>query len=396
MDGGELQALEDFIVDDDLERLEDLVAEFNIFKVLGIQTRETRHSAFLAWLLDPDGSHRLGDYFLRRFLSRVTGYARATGMSKIRSFDVDGWRFDDVVVDVERYEIDILIRSDLDKFVCVIENKILSAEHSGQLKKYRQTVEKEYPGLTPLFVLLSPDGVTAINEEDAANYVPFSYVEIADLIERVLRTRSSILGNNVRTALEQYLVSLRRYVLSESEVQKLAREIYSNHKQAIDLIIEARPDVQQELWDVVREVMKDSNELRHDFSNKSTIRYYDPRWDLHPELKLGEAWTSSNRMLLVEFKNNRASLGLHLILGPGPEETRQRVYDESVSSRRTKVSKKLTGSWTDLYSRPILRASDYEDPNLDAMRGKIEKALKEFLTQDLDDIADMVDSALGE
>ena len=31
MDGSKSQALEDFIVADDLERLEDLVAEFNIF-----------------------------------------------------------------------------------------------------------------------------------------------------------------------------------------------------------------------------------------------------------------------------------------------------------------------------------------------------------------------------
>ena len=61
--------LEDFIADNlDLERLEDMLAEFNVFEMLGIEKNEIRHSAFLAWLLDPNGTHGLGDYFLRRFL----------------------------------------------------------------------------------------------------------------------------------------------------------------------------------------------------------------------------------------------------------------------------------------------------------------------------------------
>ena len=63
------QALQDFLMDEDLERLEDLLAEFNPFDVLKVERRETQHSALLAWLLDPRGSHGLRDYFLRRFLS---------------------------------------------------------------------------------------------------------------------------------------------------------------------------------------------------------------------------------------------------------------------------------------------------------------------------------------
>ncbi len=51
------------------ERLGDLIAEFNLFDVFKIETRELQHSALLAWLLDPRGSHGLRAYFLRRFLS---------------------------------------------------------------------------------------------------------------------------------------------------------------------------------------------------------------------------------------------------------------------------------------------------------------------------------------
>ena len=45
---------------------------FNIFNVLGLNTDETRtHSAFLAELLNPEGSHGLGDQFLQAFLNTV-------------------------------------------------------------------------------------------------------------------------------------------------------------------------------------------------------------------------------------------------------------------------------------------------------------------------------------
>ena len=45
---------------------------FNIFKTLGMQTSEVRlHSAFLAELLNPNGSHGLKDKFLKAFLNDV-------------------------------------------------------------------------------------------------------------------------------------------------------------------------------------------------------------------------------------------------------------------------------------------------------------------------------------
>ena len=43
----------------------------NIFKVLSISKKEIRHSNFLAWLLDPSESHKLGGVFLKRFLREV-------------------------------------------------------------------------------------------------------------------------------------------------------------------------------------------------------------------------------------------------------------------------------------------------------------------------------------
>ena len=55
----------------DLERLESLIARFNMFEALGVVRQELRHSDFLAFLLDPRGSHGLGAAFARSLLQRI-------------------------------------------------------------------------------------------------------------------------------------------------------------------------------------------------------------------------------------------------------------------------------------------------------------------------------------
>lgn len=67
-----IDALEDLIIDNpDLERLEELLAQFNIFEVLGAVNQEVRHSDFLSYLMNPQENHGLGDYFIRKFLQSV-------------------------------------------------------------------------------------------------------------------------------------------------------------------------------------------------------------------------------------------------------------------------------------------------------------------------------------
>ena len=92
----DLEHLEDLLaefnsLDEDLEHLEDLLAEFNLFDVLKIERRELQHSALLAWLLDPTASHGLQDYFLRRFLTAAAQKAQDEGITGITPLDVDAW-----------------------------------------------------------------------------------------------------------------------------------------------------------------------------------------------------------------------------------------------------------------------------------------------------------------
>ena len=68
----ELKYLEDFILrNPDLDRLENLLEEFNIFETLKITHAEIRHSNVIAWLLNPTENHGLSNYFLKQLFKQL-------------------------------------------------------------------------------------------------------------------------------------------------------------------------------------------------------------------------------------------------------------------------------------------------------------------------------------
>ncbi len=153
--------------------------------MLKIERRELQHSALLAWLLDPTASHGLQDYFLRRFLTAAAQKTQDEGITSITPLAVDAWGLANIEVATEHPNIDVLLISQEDEFVCIIENKIGAAEHSNQLNRYVATVEHEYQGLTRFPIFLTPDGMET--ESDTSEpYVPLGYEVIADLIERTV------------------------------------------------------------------------------------------------------------------------------------------------------------------------------------------------------------------
>lgn len=107
---------------------------FNVFQILGLETREVRtHSAFLAELLNPAGSHGLGDTFLKLFLPLLdfpefdASRARVVVEQPIGQIDADymqGGRIDLYLEAAGRY--------------IFIENKIYASDQFHQLWRYHQ------------------------------------------------------------------------------------------------------------------------------------------------------------------------------------------------------------------------------------------------------------------
>ena len=126
---------------------------FNVFNVLGLSSNETRtHSAFLAELLNPYGSHGMGDLFLKNFLL----YAHIEDLNLETK---------NAYVEVERsigeidedYEhggrIDLIVESAAGKGI-IIENKIYAVDQPKQLVRYHNYAEATYSDYRLLYLSL--------------------------------------------------------------------------------------------------------------------------------------------------------------------------------------------------------------------------------------------------
>jgi hypothetical protein len=89
----DLKALENFIVGNvELEKLEAMLDRFNIFEAVGMERQEIRHSKFLAFLLDPNESHRMGDAFVKRLLQRAVMDSPRTSVP-VTPIELSLWNF---------------------------------------------------------------------------------------------------------------------------------------------------------------------------------------------------------------------------------------------------------------------------------------------------------------
>ncbi len=321
-DKANFKALEDLLVDNpDLEKLESLLEQFNIFEALGAVKVELRHSDFLAFLVNPNQNHGLGDLFVKQLLQKVLSFA-SVDQIPVTPIDLDIWDLDEIVVLREWQNIDIMLQDERNQLVVVVENKIGSTEHSNQLMRYRQLVEQQYPGYRLLFLYLTPEG----GEPSDPEYISIDYGLISELVEKLIETRASTLRPDVRTLISHYSQMLRRHIVSESEIANLCRKIYRKHQRALDLIYEYRPDKQEEIRQILESLISQEGALFElDHCSKSYIRFSPKAWQT-PVLLQGKGWTRSGRILLFEFGNYTDRLSLNLIIGPGPEEIRQRLF----------------------------------------------------------------------
>jgi len=380
----EKEILEEFIVNNPkLEKLEEIINTFNIFDALNMVNYEIRHSIFLSWLMNPQESHGLKDYFLKSFLKAIALKASTLGIKEVTVFDIDYWDFNDAEILREWRNIDILIRCDEQKFICAIENKIYSKEHSYQLQKYKKVIKNEYPEYKKLFVYLTVEGDNPSDNE----YIPLSYSEIVLIIERLIESKKDKLGSEILSFISHYKDMLRRYIMKDSEIQELCRRIYQRHKKALDLIFEYKPDKLSEIYDCLVEIIKKDSDLILDDSSKSYIRFISKSLDFIP--KQGEGWTKSKRILLFEFENTTEGLFLNLTIGPGSGDIRKILYNKAKENTSifNKSERKLTPVWFKIYKKSVLKPKDYEDKDIEEIKTILEKKFEEIKKTNLRKIA---------
>ena len=179
---------------------------FNIFNVLDLTSDETRtHSAFIAELLDPNGSHGLGDQFLQSFVNTIDclkSWHFDTQSAKVHKELSIGGKNEDCT---EGGRIDILVESN--GKAIIIENKIYAGDQEKQLVRYYNYGTKNCSnGFRLLYLTLNGDDASEYSREKLVvneGYYAVAYNhEIFDWLQRCIEF--SVRRPLIRETLIQY------------------------------------------------------------------------------------------------------------------------------------------------------------------------------------------------
>lgn len=392
MSNNELKSLENFVVGNaDLEKLERQISKFNIFEALGVTRQELRHSDFLAFILDPSRKHGLGDYVIKNILKEVLSGNSVD--SVVNAIEIDVMDLDGLEVRREWRNLDILLIDKSNELVIVVENKVGSDENENQLRTYSNRVEELYPNFHKIKIFLTPEGREANQDKD---WLAYSYEAIERQLEKVIESKSNVIGQEILSLITHYNEMLRRYIVPDSDIIELCHKIYKNHKEALDLIFENKPDLQLGLSEYLKEKIDNDNRLIKDGSSKTYIRFSLPTWDNYKVQSEGDGWTDTGKILLFEFKNRVNSLSLTLVIGPGPDKIRESLYQTALKNndKLQMPRKSFTSKFTQIYKRQVLPKKDLAEPDYDEFCKKINKFLDKELNSILKTIEPIFEDTL--
>lgn len=238
------------------------IHDYNVFDVL--ETKEVKHSKFIASLLDPKGLHYQGDLFLREFIN-------ACGIS---DFGLDT---SNAQVYREYENIDIYI-TDGNKHI-IIENKILYADDQDkQIYRYIETIKKENSLLDNdgiLVLYLTPnDGKTPSQKslngfkikdgflEKGNDKIPYKHIICNDILKWLNEVKIEIINlTDLNVIITQYEKAVKNLINGEKmENNLIIEQIKKNYKlcAAIHNNFEnAKINLLNELFSKVSETLKE-------------------------------------------------------------------------------------------------------------------------------------------
>lgn len=304
----------------ELEKISLMLAKPNIFEILRLSHHEIRHSNFLAWLLDPNQGHNLGDTLLKWFLKEVFQDEKVVWIDE---FEVDGVRTQDIVIHREFKYIDLLI--EFPDWVVVIENKFGSSEHSNQLARYRKVAHKNFPNKPKAFVYLTPHYEEPKAEDDRAIYVNFTYSAIMQLLQQACDIYSATMPDKVFGYIADYINILKRHVMQDDEAIKLAQKIYQNHREALDFIFEHKPDRLLGVDKIFAEQVKQRGYILGS-PGKGYTRFLTQELDPVVPRNSERGWPQKEAFLF-EFEYSKKKIYFKAVVAPGDKNFRRDLIE---------------------------------------------------------------------
>ena len=202
---------------------------YNLFSILSIERYELKHSALIANLLDPKGSHGCGDAFLRAFFE-IALKERAYPFEDCTLPDSDTEYYTGPIAGDTGGRIDILVESKSSHYGLIIENKIYAGDQDKQLTRYDNYGKETFGADGYLLVYLTLYGCDASKESTATKsaeevgYLRLSYAEdILRWLEQCVRLAYD--KPLVRESLNQYIQTIKQLTYQDMNQENIEKII---------------------------------------------------------------------------------------------------------------------------------------------------------------------------
>ena len=253
------QKLLDLVADDRFARIEALATRPNLFRIVGRTYTETWHSMFLGWLMDPDGSHGLKGYPIKRLLLALTNptiqgegthfeqLVKLASLGNLDNAKVYPNEYNQMEFSCPAGRIDVFIENlefnDGLKASILIEQKVNAQIDKGQCKKYANWLCGRNPNDLKVFVIVAPDDRLKGSAEDTigdSRWCGINYQVLHDVI-LVPLSKHPGLSSHTAPLIAQYIDALRvpingRKLAVTEEERELALDLYEKHKDAFEAL----------------------------------------------------------------------------------------------------------------------------------------------------------------
>ena len=222
---------------------------YNLFSILSIERYELKHSALIANLLDPKGSHGCGDAFLRAFFE-IALKGTAYPFESSTPLDSRTEHYTGPIAGDTGGRIDILVKSS--HYGLIIENKIYAGDQDKQLIRYDNYGKETFGADGYLLVYLTLYGYDASKESTAtksAEEVGYLRLSYAEDILRWLEQCARLAYDKplVRESLNQYIRTIKQLTyqdMNQENIQKII-DLAVDHPEVVATLSSKRDAIAQ-------------------------------------------------------------------------------------------------------------------------------------------------------
>ena len=208
--------------------------DFNVYSLLGLEHAENKtHSNFLAELLNPKGSHHMGNVFLKLFLEALSHHEIDLDTASVQVEKNIG------IINTKNStggRIDIFIEDSKGNTIS-IENKIYAGDQDQQLKRYYNYNTAKN---TVYYLTLFGSDASAASKRDLKANEDYQLISYKDDILNWLEAckKEAVDVENIRSAIGHYIQLIKKLTNQNSsrQMSKEIRALITNNYKASRMI----------------------------------------------------------------------------------------------------------------------------------------------------------------